>query len=221
MLRMCTGSNRSGLRKLNFLSGRTKLRKAASSCARRCFSGCAMTRTPKTVRSKDRRKKLCSEERETLQATSLRKLGDLMQHTPRFLKIVNDAKSRVKETTVDEVKQKLDDGEKFLLVDVREESEFAKDHLPGAIHLGKGVIERDIETRVPDEKTPMILYCGGGFRSAMAADNLHKMGYTNVLSMDGGVRGWRGEEFYWYLGLGGLGGGGEGGGEPWAPLYIF
>jgi rhodanese-related sulfurtransferase len=114
-----------------------------------------------------------------------------MQHSPRFLKIVNDAKSKVKETTVDEVKQKLDDGEKFLLVDVREESEFAKDHLPGAIHLGKGVIERDIETRVPDEKTPMILYCGGGFRSAMAAENLQKMGYTNVLSMDGGVREWR------------------------------
>ncbi|MGH9516466.1 MAG: rhodanese-like domain-containing protein [Terriglobales bacterium] len=114
-----------------------------------------------------------------------------MQHTPRFLRIVNDAKSRVKETTVDEVKQKLDHGEKVLLVDVREESEFAKDHLPGAIHLGKGVIERDIETRVPEMKTPMILYCGGGFRSAMAADNLQKMGYTNVLSMDGGVREWR------------------------------
>ena len=114
-----------------------------------------------------------------------------MQHTPRFLKIVNDAKSRVKETTVDEVKQKLDHGDKVLLVDVREESEFAKDHLPGAIHLGKGVIERDIEKRVPDVKTPMILYCGGGFRSAMAADNLQKMGYTNVISMDGGVREWR------------------------------
>ena len=114
-----------------------------------------------------------------------------MQHTPRFLKIVNDAKSRVKETTVDEVKQKLDRGEKFLLVDVREESEFAKDHLPGAIHLGKGVIERDVEARVPDVKTPMVLYCGGGFRSAMSADNLQKMGYTNVLSMDGGVREWR------------------------------
>jgi rhodanese-related sulfurtransferase len=114
-----------------------------------------------------------------------------MQHAPRFLKIVNDAKSRVKETTVDEVKQQLDNGDKVLLVDVREESEFAKDHLPGAIHLGKGVIERDIEVRVPDVKTPMILYCGGGFRSAMAADNLQKMGYTNVISMDGGVREWR------------------------------
>jgi len=114
-----------------------------------------------------------------------------MQHAPRFLNIVNDARSRVKETNVDEVKQKLDNGEKFMLVDVREESEFAKDHLPGAIHLGKGVIERDIEARVPDLNTPLILYCGGGFRSALAADNLQKMGYTNVISMDGGVRGWR------------------------------
>ena len=114
-----------------------------------------------------------------------------MQHAPRFLKIVNDAKSRVKETTVDEVKQQLDNGDKVLLIDVREESEVAKDHLPGAIHLGKGVIERDIETRVPDVKTPMILYCGGGFRSAMAADNLQKMGYTNVYSMAGGYRAWK------------------------------
>jgi rhodanese-related sulfurtransferase len=114
-----------------------------------------------------------------------------MQHAPRFLKVVNDAKSRVKEASVDEVKQKLDRGEKIMLVDVREESEFAKDHLPGAIHLGKGVIERDIEARVPDLNTPLVLYCGGGFRSALAADNLQKMGYSNVISMDGGVRGWR------------------------------
>ena len=114
-----------------------------------------------------------------------------MQHSPRFLKIVDDAKSRIKEIGIDEVKEKLDNGEKFVLVDVREESEFAKDHLPGALHLGKGIIERDIETRVPDLNTPMILYCGGGFRSALAADNLQKMGYKNVLSMDGGIRGWR------------------------------
>ncbi len=97
----------------------------------------------------------------------------------------------IKEISIDEVKQKLDCGEEFALVDVREESEFAKDHLPGAIHLGKGVIERDIEGRVPDLNTPLVLYCGGGFRSAMAADNLQKMGYTKVLSMDGGIRGWR------------------------------
>jgi rhodanese-related sulfurtransferase len=118
-----------------------------------------------------------------------------MQHAPRFLKIVDDAKSRIKETSVEEVKQKLDRGEKLLLVDVREESEFAKDHLPGAIHLGKGVIERDVEARIPDLNTPVVLYCGGGFRSALAADSLQKMGYTSVLSMDGGVRGWREKQF--------------------------
>jgi rhodanese-related sulfurtransferase len=118
-----------------------------------------------------------------------------MQHAPRFLKIVNDAKSRIKETNVDEVKSRLDRGEKFMLVDVREESEFAKDHLPGAIHLGKGVIERDVEARIPDLNTPVVLYCGGGFRSALAADTLQKMGYTSVLSMDGGVRGWREKQF--------------------------
>ncbi len=113
------------------------------------------------------------------------------QHSPRFLQIVTEAKSRVCEVSVDEVKAKLDRGEKFLLVDVREESEYAKDHLPGAIHLGKGIIERDIENRAPDLAIPMVLYCGGGFRSALAADNLQKMGYTNVLSMDGGHREWR------------------------------
>jgi len=112
-------------------------------------------------------------------------------HAPRFLQIVQDAKKRVREVTVEDVKAKLDRGEKFQLVDVREESEFAKDHLPGAIHLGKGVIERDVETRVPDLSTALVLYCGGGFRSALAADNLQKMGYTNVLSMDGGIRDWR------------------------------
>ena len=114
-----------------------------------------------------------------------------VQHPPRFLKIVEDAKTRVGETTVDEVKTRLDRGDKFVLVDVREESEFEKDHLPGAIHMGKGVIERDIEQKVPDLNTPLVLYCGGGFRSALAADNLQKMGYTNVISMDGGVRDWR------------------------------
>ena len=113
------------------------------------------------------------------------------QHSPRFLQIVMDTKRRVHEVSIDDVKAKLDRGEKFLLVDVREESEFVKDHLPGAIHLGKGIIERDIEERAPDVNTPMILYCGGGYRSALAADNLQKMGYNNVLSMDGGIRGWR------------------------------
>ena len=113
------------------------------------------------------------------------------KHPPRFLEIVDDAKKRVRETNVDAVKTRMDRGEKLLLVDVREESEFAKDHLPGSIHLGKGVIERDIEARVPELNTELVLYCGGGFRSALAADNLQKMGYTNVISMDGGIRDWR------------------------------
>jgi len=113
------------------------------------------------------------------------------QHPPRFLKIVDEARSRIRETSVEEVKRRMDRGDKFLLVDVREESEYAKDHLPGAVHMGKGVIERDIEGRVPELGKEMILYCGGGFRSALAADNLQKMGYTNVISMDGGIRGWR------------------------------
>jgi rhodanese-related sulfurtransferase len=119
----------------------------------------------------------------------------MAKHTPRFLQIVNDARARVKEVTVDDVKVMLDRGEKFLLVDVREESEFAKDHLPAAIHLGKGVIERDIEQRVPDTGAKLVLYCGGGFRSALAADNLQKMGYTNVMSMDGGIRVWREKQY--------------------------
>lgn len=113
-----------------------------------------------------------------------------MQHAPRFLKLVDEVRKRVKETNVPEVKRRMEAGEKFLLVDVREESEWAKGHLPGAVYLGKGVIERDIEKRVPDTGAKMILYCGGGFRSALVAENLQKMGYTNVESMDGGWRGW-------------------------------
>lgn len=113
------------------------------------------------------------------------------QHGPRFLKIVDDAKSRIRQTDVDEVKKRMERGDRIFLVDVREESEYAKDHLPGAIHLGKGIVERDIEERVPELNKEMVLYCGGGFRSALAADNLQKMGYTNVISMDGGIRGWR------------------------------
>lgn len=115
----------------------------------------------------------------------------MAKHSPRFLQIVDETRKRIRETNVDEVKARLDRGEKFVLIDVREDSEWAKDHLPGAIHLGKGVIERDIEQRVPDTSTPLVLYCGGGYRSALAADNLQRMGYTNVLSMDGGHRGWR------------------------------
>ena len=112
-------------------------------------------------------------------------------HSSRFLKIVDDAKSRVRELTVDDVKKRLDRGDKLLLIDVREESEWSRDHLPGAIHLSKGIIERDIEQRVPDTAAEIVLYCGGGFRSALAADHLQKMGYTNVWSMDGGHRGWK------------------------------
>ena len=113
------------------------------------------------------------------------------QHSPRFLKVVDDAKTRIRETNVDAIKARLDKREKFVLIDVREESEFAKDHLPTAMHLGKGVIERDIEQKIPDPSTELVLYCGGGFRSALAADNLQKMGYKNVISMDGGIREWR------------------------------
>jgi rhodanese-related sulfurtransferase len=112
------------------------------------------------------------------------------QHSPGFLKIVQDAKTRITECSVADVKRRLDAAEKFILVDVREESEFAAGHAPGAVHMSKGVIERDVETKVPDKATPMVLYCGGGFRSALATDNLQKMGYTNVISMDGGWRGW-------------------------------
>jgi len=113
-----------------------------------------------------------------------------MQHAPAFLKLVDHAKSRIRQTNVQEVKQRLDAKEQFTLIDVREETEWAKGHLPGAVHLCKGIIERDIENAVPIKGTPIVLYCGGGYRSALAADNLQKMGYTNVLSMDGGWRGW-------------------------------
>lgn len=112
------------------------------------------------------------------------------QHSPRFQKIVEDAKTRVRECTVEDVHRRLDGGQPVTLVDVREESEYAAGHLPGAVHLGKGIIERDVEAAFPDPSAELVLYCGGGFRSALAADNLQKMGYTNVISMDGGWRGW-------------------------------
>ena len=113
-----------------------------------------------------------------------------MAHSPQFLKLVNDAKKRVKETNVADVKRRIDGGEKFLLVDVREDNEWARGHLPGAVHLSKGIIERDIEQTVPDTNSKLVLYCGGGFCSALVAENLQKMGYTNVESMDGGWKGW-------------------------------
>jgi rhodanese-related sulfurtransferase len=114
------------------------------------------------------------------------------QHAPGFLKIVADAKTRVTECTAADVKRRLDAGEKLTLVDVREESEYAAGHLPGAVHISKGVMERDAEAKLPDPAAEVILYCGGGFRSALAADNLQKMGYTKVVSMDGGWRDWTG-----------------------------
>ena len=113
-----------------------------------------------------------------------------MRHSPGFLKLVDDAKSRVKEADFRDIKRRLDGREKLTLVDVREDNEWVRGHLPGAVHLGKGIIERDIEEALPDKDAPLVLYCGGGFRSALVADNLQKMGYTNVISMDGGWRGW-------------------------------
>ena len=113
-----------------------------------------------------------------------------MQHSEGFLKIVNDAKSRVPETTPEEVRKKQLSGQQFHLVDVREDNEWQKAHAEGAIHLGKGIIERDIERAIPDHNAEVILYCGGGYRSALAADALQQMGYTNVISMDGGWKRW-------------------------------
>jgi rhodanese-related sulfurtransferase len=109
-----------------------------------------------------------------------------MAHNEGFLKLVNDAKTRVKEMNIDQYRQLAQTGQPHTLVDVREESEWAAGHAKGAIHLGKGVIERDIESKVPDRSTKLVLYCGGGFRSALAADNLQRMGYTDVISLDGG-----------------------------------
>ena len=114
-----------------------------------------------------------------------------MQHSPGFLALVNDAKKRVKECGIADVRARLDRGERFHFVDVREDNEFTLDHAAGARHIGRGVLERDIENLIPDKDASIVLYCGGGYRSALAADNLQKMGYKNVISMDGGIRAWR------------------------------
>jgi rhodanese-related sulfurtransferase len=114
-----------------------------------------------------------------------------MKHSPGFLALVNDAKKRVRECSIADVKARLERGERFHFVDVREDREFALDRARGARHIGRGVLERDVETLIPDHDAPIVLYCGGGFRSALSADNLQKMGYTNVTSMDGGMRAWR------------------------------
>ena len=114
-----------------------------------------------------------------------------MKHNPGFLKLVDAARARVKECTVAQAKAMLDWGEVLHFLDVREDYEFAKDHAKGARHLGKGIIERDVETRVPNKEEAILLYCGGGYLSVLAADALQQMGYTNVVSMDGGIKGWR------------------------------
>ena len=114
-----------------------------------------------------------------------------MRHSPGFLRLVDDAKSRIKEADFREIKRRLDAREKVTLIDVREDNEWAHGHLPGAVHLGKGIIERDIEQAFPDKQASLVLYCGGGFRSALAADALQQMGYTNVISLDGGWRAWQ------------------------------
>jgi rhodanese-related sulfurtransferase len=111
-----------------------------------------------------------------------------MAHNPGFLKLVNEAKSRVKETDIAGYKKMVADGSRPVLIDVREDSEWAAGHAAGAIHLGKGVIERDIETKIPEKGAKLVLYCGGGFRSALAADALRQMGYTDAISLDGGWR---------------------------------
>ena len=113
-----------------------------------------------------------------------------MDHSSRFLRLVDEARARVRETTVADVRERLDRGDAFTLVDVREDREWDAGHLPGAVHVGKGVIERDAETAFPDPEAPLVLYCGGGYRSALAADALGRMGFSNVESMDGGFRGW-------------------------------
>jgi rhodanese-related sulfurtransferase len=114
----------------------------------------------------------------------------MVQHSPRFLLLVEEARSRIREISVAEVHAKCTRKDPFVLIDVREESEYARGRLPGAVHLSKGVIERDIERRIPDLDTEIVLYCGGGYRSALAADNLQKMGYRRVWSMNGGFRAW-------------------------------
>ena len=114
-----------------------------------------------------------------------------MAHGVKFLEIVNDAKSRVKEIDIEGYRRIMQSGGPHVLVDVREDSEWAAGHAAGAVHLGKGIIERDIEARVPGKDTRLVLYCGGGFRSALAADNLQKMGYTDAISLDGGWKAWQ------------------------------
>ena len=114
-----------------------------------------------------------------------------MAHNPGFLKLVDDSKTRIRQVDIIGYKKMLAEDQRPLLIDTREDNEWAAGHAAGAVHLSKGIIERDIETKVPDKSTIMVLYCGGGFRSALAADALQKMGYSNVISLDGGWRAWQ------------------------------
>ena len=118
-------------------------------------------------------------------------MAEHKQHSPGFLAIVSEAKKKIRETTIPVIAERLERGDTFHFVDVREDDEYRAGHAKGAIHIGKGVIERDIETKIPNKSDEIVLYCGGGFRSALAAEVLGRMGYTNVISMDGGMRGWR------------------------------
>jgi rhodanese-related sulfurtransferase len=117
-----------------------------------------------------------------------------MEHSEGFLNLVNDAKTRVREVTVAETQQRISENKEVKLIDVREDNEWNEAHAAGSIHLGKGIIERDIEKTVPDKDAELILYCGGGYRSALATDSLQKMGYTNVWSMAGGWKAWKASE---------------------------
>ena len=113
-----------------------------------------------------------------------------MEHSPAFVKLVNEAKKNITEEDHHATKRRIDSREKFVLIDTREDSEWARGHLPGAVHMCRGHIERDIEKHVPNKDETIVLYCGGGYRSALAAESLQKMGYRSVISMDGGWRAW-------------------------------
>ncbi len=119
----------------------------------------------------------------------------MSNHSPKFLELVDALRKKITECSVHDVKKWQEDGKDFILIDVREDNEWAKSHLPQAIHIGKGIIERDIETKIPDTSKCLVLYCGGGFRSLLAGENLQKMGYTNIISMDGGIRAWIQNEY--------------------------
>jgi rhodanese-related sulfurtransferase len=120
----------------------------------------------------------------------MHKPADTHHHSPGFLALVRDAKSRVREFTIEDYVRRMEAGESWVLIDIREDHEWEAGRIPGAIHMGRGILERDVEERFPDRDAPLVLQCGGGYRSALSADNLQQMGYRNVVSLDGGIRGW-------------------------------